>query len=76
MAIEEVKKVVMMMIEDEEFEREVFEDPDTALSGFDLTDDEIGKLKLLDKEKLKQIAMDLDNRLSKDESWWVDSVVD
>ena len=76
MSISEVKKVITMMVEDEGFEKEVFEDPGKALVGFDLSEEEKTKLVSLDREKLKEISMDLDKRLSKDDSWWVDSVVD
>lgn len=76
MSVEEVKKIITKMIEDESFEKEVLNNPQDALNGFDLTEDEKQKLASLDKEKLKQISMDLDKRLSKDESWWVDSIAD
>ena len=76
MSIDEVKKIITLMLEDEVFENEVFKNPDKALSGFNLSDEEKTRFSTLDKEKLKQIAMNLDKRVSKDESWWVDSVVD
>ena len=76
MSIEEVKKIITKMVEDENFEKEVLNNPEETLSGFDLTDNERSKLASLDSQKLKEISMDLDKRLSKDESWWVDSIAD
>jgi hypothetical protein len=76
MSLEEVKKIITKMVEDESFEKEVLDNPKEALAGFDLSDDERDKLATLDGEKLKKLSMNLDRRLSKDESWWVDSIAD
>lgn len=76
MSVLELKKIIEKMVEDKVFEEEVFSNPEAALQGYDISGEEREKLLSLDREKIKKIAMDLDKRLSKDESWWVDSIND
>ena len=76
MSVSEIKRIIEKMIDDENFEKEIFENPNNALSDFDLTNEEREQFLALDREQLKKISMNLDKRLSKDDSWWVDSIND
>jgi len=58
-----VEAVVNKAMADETFRRKLKENPVTALSGFDLTPEEVAALKSGDKAKLQQLGVD--ERISK-----------
>lgn len=57
------------MVTDGEFRRMFFAEPDKALSGYDLTEDEIAALKATDTESLETFVGTLDERISKARIW-------
>ncbi len=65
MSKEAVQKVIGRAIADEGFRNLLLNSPDQALAGFDLTADEIGALKRLDRESLSAGAAELEARVSK-----------
>jgi hypothetical protein len=58
-----VQAVVNKAMSDETFRKKLKENPSAALSGFDLTPEEINALKSGDKTKLQQLGVD--ERISK-----------
>lgn len=65
MTTEEVHKVIRRAVTDEAFRNLLFNSPDQALSEFDLTTEEIGALRALDRESLGVGAGELEARISK-----------
>ena len=65
MSKEALESVIGRAVTDSEFRQSLFANPDEALAGFDLTDQEIAGLKTLDAETLDSMAGTLDERISK-----------
>lgn len=66
-----VESVVNKAMTDESFRKQLKENPDTALRGFDLTPEEIAALKTGDGSKLHDLGVD--ERISKmvsNNQWW------
>ena len=64
MSLGVVQKVLGRMVAEREFRILIFTDPDKALAGYDLTDEEIKTLKGLSREKFDAAAAHLDERVS------------
>jgi hypothetical protein len=69
MSKEAVQTVIGKAVTDSEFREELFANPDQALAGYDLTEEEIAGLKSIDAETLESVAGPLEERLSK--KWFV-----
>ncbi|NIV38151.1 MAG: hypothetical protein GWN58_54670 [Anaerolineae bacterium] len=65
MSKQEVQEVIGRAVTDSEFRKALFADPDEALAGYELTEDEIVALKSVDAETMKSFAGSLDERISK-----------
>ena len=65
MSKEAVQKVIGKAVTDSKFREALFANPDKALQGHDLTDDEIAGLKKIDAETMESMAGSLDERISK-----------
>jgi hypothetical protein len=57
--------VIGKAVADSRFREELFANPDQALSGFELTEEEIAALKNIDAETMESFAGTLDERISK-----------
>lgn len=64
MSLGVVQKILGRMVAEREFRILVFTDPDKALAGYDLTEEEIKTLKGLSREKFDAAAANLDERVS------------
>jgi hypothetical protein len=64
MSLGVVQKILGRMVAEREFRILVFTDPDKALAGYDLTEDEIKTLKGLSREKFDAAAANLGERVS------------
>lgn len=62
-----VDALIDKAISDPEFRTQLFDDPVKAVSeyGFNLTDEQLTALSSMNKEELRSLAEDLDERLSK-----------
>ncbi len=60
-----VKEIIERAIEDEAFRKQLFENPDKALSGYDLTEKERKLLEGLDEENFDEFAGGLGPRTTK-----------
>ncbi len=60
-----VKEIIERAIEDEAFRKQLFNDPDTALKGYDLTDKERALLEGLTEENFDDFAGSLGGRTTK-----------
>lgn len=60
-----VEIIIGKAVTDAEFRKQLFEDPDNALKGYDLTSEEIAALKAVEKEAIEKFAGELDKRISK-----------
>ena len=84
MAIEDVKKILEKAHCDEGFEKLLLSNPDEALKGFSLTENEKNKFRGVTKSQLKVFKSNLEKRFSmdgtlsnpEDEDWWTESVTD
>ena len=64
MSLKVVQKILARMVAERDFRILIFTDPDKALAGYDLTDEEIKTLKTLPREKFDAAAANLDDRVS------------
>ena len=60
-----VKEIIERAIEDEKFRKLLFSDPEAALSGYDLTDQERKLLSNLDEDNFDEFAGGLGDRTTK-----------
>ena len=65
MSKEAVQAVIGKAVTDSKFREALFANPDKALAGYDLTEDEIAALKKIDAETMESLAGSLDERISK-----------
>jgi hypothetical protein len=65
MSLESVKEIIGKAVMETEFRDLLFDDPDKALEGFDLTDEETAALKALEREKLDEAAEEMGERVSR-----------
>jgi uncharacterized protein YjbI with pentapeptide repeats len=64
MSIEGTRKVVSRAVLEEDFRRKLFSDPDAALQGYDLTEDEKSALRSIPAETIDNFANNLEERIS------------
>jgi len=64
MSLGVVQKILGRKVAEREFRILVFTDPDKALAGYDLTEEEIKTLKGLSRDKFDAAAANLDERVS------------
>jgi hypothetical protein len=65
MSKQAVQAVIGKAVTDSEFRKALSADPDEALAGYELTEDEIAALKSVDAETMESFAGSLDKRISK-----------
>lgn len=65
MSTESVKKIIGRAVTEPEYRGVLFSDPDKALAGYDLTEEEAAALKGLEREKFDAVAGELEERISK-----------
>jgi hypothetical protein len=65
MTKEAVQAVIGKAVTETEFRELLFANPDEALEGYELTDEEMAALKAIDAETMESFAGDLDERISK-----------
>jgi hypothetical protein len=65
MSKEAVQAVIGKAVTESEFRELLFANPDEALEGYELTDEEMAALKAIDAEIMESFAGDLDERISK-----------
>jgi hypothetical protein len=65
MSKQAVQEVIGKAVTDSEFREALFANPDEALAGYQLTEDEIVALKSVDAETMESFAGSLDERISK-----------
>jgi len=65
MSKEALQAVIGRAVSDDEFRKAFFANPDKALTGYDLTEDEVAALKDIDAESMEALSGGLDERISK-----------
>ena len=65
MSQEAVQAIIGKAVLDSEFRQALFADPEAALEGYDLTEQEVATLKGIDSETMESLAGTLDERISK-----------
>ncbi len=65
MSKENVQTIIGRAIMEPEYRASLFKEPDKALEGYELTDEETQSLKNLDPEKFDQAATQVEERISK-----------
>ena len=65
MSKEALQAVIGKAVMDSEFREALFADPDQALEGYELTEEEVAALKAIDAETMESFAGSLDERISK-----------
>ena len=65
MSLETVQEIIRKAITDEEYRELMFSDPDKALEGFDLTDEEAAELREMEREQFDAVKGELEERVSR-----------
>ena len=65
MSKEAVESVIGKAVLDSEFREALFANPEEALAGYELTEEEVAGLKTIDAETMETLAGTLDERISK-----------
>ncbi len=65
MSAENLERIVARAVEDEKFRELLFNNPEQALEGIELTDQEIAMLKNLAAENFDAAARELEQRISR-----------
>ena len=65
MSAENLEKIVARAVEDEKFRELLFQNPDKALEGIELSEQEIAMLKSLAAENFDAAARELEIRISR-----------
>ena len=65
MSIENVQTIIGRAVMEPEYRDLLFSEPDKALDGYELTDDESAALKGLEREKFDAVASELEDRISR-----------
>jgi hypothetical protein len=65
MSQDAVSQIIGRAVTDTEFRQLLFSNPEEALQGYDLNEDEIGALKNLKQEDLEDFSTKLDSRITK-----------
>ncbi len=65
MSVEMIEIIIGRAVTDLEFREMLFKDPDKALTGYDLTDDEIEAFNTYDAGLFKTVSGELEERISK-----------
>lgn len=65
MTTEAVQEIITKAVTDEEFRNLLLSDPEKALEGYELADEETIALKALEREEFEAAASELDERVSR-----------
>jgi hypothetical protein len=65
MTIENVQTIIGRAMVEPEYRELLFSDPDKALDGYDLTQEEIQALKSLENDKVELVGNELEERVSR-----------
>lgn len=65
MSLESLQTIIGRAVMEPEYREKLFNDPEAALGGFDLSEKEKDALKSLEREKFDEIASELEERISK-----------
>lgn len=77
MSQEHLKTIIGRAIKDEDFAKKLLKSPDDAIKEYDLSEEEVARIKAMDRDQINQFARNLDSRImKKGDDWWVGSVRD
>jgi hypothetical protein len=65
MSTENVQNIIGRAIVEAEYRSLLFDNPEKALEGYELTQDEAKSLKSLDRERFDEVASQVEERISK-----------
>jgi hypothetical protein len=65
MSLESVQTIIGRVVTEAEYRELLFSDPDKALEGYELTEEEVATLKGLEREKFDAVAGELEERISR-----------
>jgi hypothetical protein len=65
MSLESVQTIIGRVVTEPEYRELLFSDPDRALEGYELTEEEAEALKGLKREKFDAVASELEERISR-----------
>jgi hypothetical protein len=65
MSIENVQTIIGRAVTEEEYRELLFSDPEKALEGYELSEEEAAALKGLEREKFDAVAGELEDRISR-----------
>ena len=65
MSTESVKEIIGKAVADGEYRELLFSEPDKALEGYELTEEESTTLKGIEREKFDTVATEIEERISR-----------
>jgi hypothetical protein len=65
MSAESVEQIIGKAIVDGEYRELLFSDPNKALEGYELTEEESAALRGIEREKLDEVATEIEERISR-----------
>jgi hypothetical protein len=65
MSVENLQEIIGRAVTEPEFRELLFNEPDKALEGYELTEEEAAALKRLHREKFDAVAGELEERISR-----------
>ncbi len=71
-----ILQVIKRALDDSDFANNLYANPEKALRGFNLSSHEIDLIKNMRGDSLEKFAFELEDRLNKDDDWWIGSLQD
>jgi hypothetical protein len=65
MSQENLRKIIIRAVREPEYREALFGEPDRALEGYELTEEEVAALKGLEREKFDAVASEVEERVSR-----------
>ena len=65
MSLEQIQDIIGRALVEKEFCEVLFDDPDSALAGYELTEEEKGALKSIKREKFDTVKAEVEERISR-----------
>ena len=65
MSVEAVQEIIVKALQDTKFRDMLFSNPDRALKGYELTEEEANALKTMDKDRFDSASGELEDRISR-----------
>lgn len=76
MSREKLLQIIKRAINDSDFANKLYSNPEEALKSFNLNPNEVELLKSIQRDSFEKFTYELEDRLNKDDDWWIGSLRD